>query len=148
MKIGRVKKTPEAGFDLTPMVDVVMLLVIFFVLSSQFAQAVRKALSLPTEAGEAPGVMKPETLIVDIERDGTMSSGGQRLDREGLLATVRTQIRLAGAPEAVDLVVRADREGPAVHLNRVAIDLASLGVRSWKLATAGEGVTGRDGGER
>ena len=39
----------------------------------------------------------------------------------------------------LDVVVRADRACPASHLNTLAGALTRVGVRDWKLATAGGG---------
>lgn len=137
MKIGRLKAIPEAGFDLTPMIDVVLLLIIFFVLSAQFAQAIRKPLSLPSERGEAPGELLPTTLILDVDERGDMWTGGTRLDLEGLRATMRSQVKLTGGADRVDVIVRAARDARSEHVNKVARVLTELNVRSWKLATAG-----------
>lgn len=137
MKIGRPKAIPEAGFDLTPMIDVVLLLIIFFVLSAQFAQAIRKPLSLPSERGEAPGELQPTTMILDVDERGDMWTGGVKLDMEGLRATMRSQVKLAGSADRVDLIVRAARDARSEHVNKVARVLTELNVRSWKLATAG-----------
>lgn len=143
MKIGRHKPMEEAGFDLTPMIDVVLLLIIFFVLSSQFAQAVRKFIPLPDEVGEASAAMKQESMIVDIDETGQMFMVGAVVDMETLLRSVQSQVRASGGqPEAVDLIVRAHRDLQAASINRVALALAGIGVRNWKLATAGEGATG------
>ena len=140
MRLGRVKKTPEAGFDLTPMIDVLLLLIIFFVLSAQFAQAVRKALPLPKEPGEKATEVGPQTLLIDVDRDGFLSAGGTVIDQEGLMATLRSQVRQAGSPDKVEAVVRADKDAVAAHLNKVARALSETGIRNWKLATTGEGA--------
>jgi biopolymer transport protein ExbD len=139
VKIGRSKAIPEAGFDLTPMIDVVLLLIIFFVLSAQFAQAVRKPLSLPQEPGSAPTEVGPTTILIDIDKAGDLFTGGTRLDLEGLRVTMRSHIKQVGEADRVEAVVRADRDAPSVHLNKVARVLSELGLRNWKLATAGEG---------
>jgi biopolymer transport protein ExbD len=139
VRLGRVKKTPEAGFDLTPMIDVLLLLIIFFVLSAQFAQAVRKAIPLPDEPGEKATEVGPQTLLIDVDREGALSAGGTAIDLEGLLVTLRSQVRQAGSPDKVEAVVRADRDAAAAHLNKVAKALSDTGIRNWKLATSGEG---------
>jgi biopolymer transport protein ExbD len=139
LKLGRVKAIPEAGFDLTPMIDVVLLLIIFFVLSAQFAQAVRKPLDLPAEPGVREGDVGPTTLLLDIDRAGDMFTGGTRIDLEGLRVTMKSHIKHVGSADNVETIIRADRATPAVHLNKVARVLSELGIRNWKLATAGDG---------
>lgn len=139
MKIGRVKEIPEAGFDLTPMIDVVLLLIIFFVLSAQFAQAVRKPLDLPPEPGIKAGDVSKNSLMIDIDRQGELFTGGQRITVDELTLTMRSHIKQVGSVDAVETIVRADKDAPASHLNKVARVLAELGIRNWKLATAGDG---------
>lgn len=140
MKLGRVKARPEAGFDLTPMIDVVLLLIIFFVLSAQFAQGVRKQVALPTEVGEkertTPG---SSSVIIDIDRSGEMFRAGERLDMDRLKATLRGELaQVAGNAEAVSIIVRADRDAEAAHINKVARALSEIGLKNWKLATSSE----------
>lgn len=139
MKLGRVKAIPEAGFDLTPMIDVVLLLIIFFVLSAQFAQAVRKPLDLPAEPGVREGDVGPTTLLLDIDRAGDMFTGGTRVDLDAFRVTMKSHIKHVGSVDRVETIIRADRGTPAAHLNKVARVLSELGVRNWKLATAGDG---------
>ncbi|QOJ01425.1 MAG: biopolymer transporter ExbD [Phycisphaeraceae bacterium] len=137
-----MKPTPEATFDMTAMSDVVLLLVIFFVISAQFAQAVRKPLNLPDQPGEAGSRTRPDAVIVDIEAGGGMFSAGERLDMEGLRATLRSSIAQAGNdPEGVEVIVRCDAGAPAAHLNRAARLFSEMGLRSWRLATKGQGST-------
>lgn len=140
MRLGRVKKTPEAGFDLTPMIDVLLLLIIFFVLSAQFAQAVRKSLPLPAEPGEKASEAGPHTIMIDIDKQGELSTGGAKMDLEGLKTTLRSHVKQVGGPEKVETTVRADRDASATHLNKVARALSEAGIRGWKLATSGEGA--------
>jgi hypothetical protein len=41
-----------------------------------------------------------------------------------------------GSADAVELLVRADRNAPMSHINRIAQKLTSMGVRNWRLATS------------
>lgn len=51
MRLNRPRELAEAPFDLTPMVDVVLLLIIFFMLSAQFAETFGSPMNLPGEKG-------------------------------------------------------------------------------------------------
>ena len=140
MKLGRQKPIPEATFDLTPMIDVVLLLIIFFMLSSQFAQAERRAIDVPREAGEQVPKDSADLVIVDIDGPDRYFVSGAKMNLAGVAAAMEREMkqRAAGALP-LDLVVRASRNSPAAELNRLAEALAKVGVRTWKLATAGEG---------
>ncbi len=139
MKLGRTRPTPEAGFDLIPMIDVVLLLIVFFVMSAQFAQSVRMPLDLPGESGHGEAVARAQTLILDLDASGARFMVGEPMDAQMLRKTITSHARAsAGDAAGIDLIVRADRACRAEHLNRLAMELAFLGVRQWKLATAGE----------
>jgi len=129
-------------FDLTPMIDVVMQLIIFFMFTSQFAQVIRSKLDLPREPGEREVAQMERALIIDVQPDGTLLVGGEPADRERLVSVITAEAAEAGGVAGLKVVVRADRNAPSRHLNAVAADLASLGVRGWRIATAPPGGGG------
>lgn len=128
-----------AGFDITPMIDVTMLLIIFFMMTSQFAQAVRRPMDVPKERGGEQINTKRDLMLVDVLGPDKYATVGQQMDLAGLLERVKSELRRTGGPEGrLEVVVRADRQSPAAELNRLAGGLAGLGVRNWRLATASE----------
>ncbi|MBX9736450.1 MAG: biopolymer transporter ExbD [Phycisphaerales bacterium] len=144
MKFQRATEHHEIEFDLTAMIDVVFLLIIFFTFSTVFTKTMAAAVDLPNERGEASVGRAPATsIMVDIAKDGTMTIPGQgRATSERVVSEVRSiMARAAQTGKVVDLeiTVRADRATPALHVNRLAADLATAGIRTWKLATSGEG---------
>lgn len=140
MRFTRPRPRSEAEFfDLTPMIDVVMQLIIFFMFTSQFAQVIRSKVDLPEEPGEAEVAQAEQALVIDIQPDGTLLVGGEPVDRERLVGMISTEAAKAGGAAGLKVLVRADRGAPARHLNAVADDLAQLGVRGWRIATAPPG---------
>ena len=137
MKFGRARLPREATFDLTPMIDVVLLLIIFFTMTSQFAKTQQAPMDLPREKGEKGAAEKPAELVIDLRKDGSLSVLGMPTDLGKLTRMVEGEVLRVG--DKLDLVVRADRGCAAGHLNRLAEALAGIGVRSWKLATSAEG---------
>lgn len=130
----RGERPKEASFDLTPMIDVLLLLIVFFMMTSQFTRTQLKAVDLPQESGEKAGKTSPQTVFLDLDRNGQVYAVGKPI----------SLAQLAGAlggvkPSEADVVIRADRQCAATHLNALAEALASLGIRNWKLATAPQG---------
>lgn len=133
------------GFDMTPMIDVVLQLIIFFLVTSQLSQVMRSPIDLPEEPGDERQVARPGSVVIDV-------TGGGLYLIEGEVRTLEDVVRLVGleqqhaeaSGQPLDLLIRADRAGPAVHLNGLATRLASVGVRRWKLGTSVPG--GRGGG--
>lgn len=137
MSLGRTERPKDASFDLTPMIDVLLLLIVFFMMTSQFTRTQLKPVDLPREEGEQAAKASPHTIFLDLDSQG-------RLFALGLPVRMEELGRALGAvkPSEADIVVRADRECAAAHLNRLAESLASLGIRNWKLATAPQGKAG------
>src|SRR5262245_52061090 len=140
MRFGRSRRPQTASFDLTPMIDVVLLLIIFFTLTSQFARTQQRPMDLPREKGEKAASDKPASLVIDMDKDGKLSVLGMDSDLASVTRMVQGEVLRVG--EGLDLVVRAHRECPAGHLNRLAESLAGVDVRNWKLATAEESSAG------
>ena len=130
----------DASFDLTPMIDVILLLIIFFMLSSQFATSELRPVDLPRERGVAPSSESSTAkLVIDIDRDGRYSILGEPLEL-GALATRLASTQAASGTRHSGIVVRADRQGSAAALNRLASALAAAKVDNWSIAVAPEGA--------
>jgi biopolymer transport protein ExbD len=134
MRFRKAEEMKAAEFDLTPMIDVVLLLIIFFMLSSQFARVNAKQVNLPSEPGESISEeAAPHEVVVDIDAKGVISVQDNAIADTDLESAFRSV-----SAEASDFVVRADRDCAAERLNLVATALIRLHVRSWKLAVAGD----------
>ncbi len=125
--------------DLTPMIDVVFQLIIFFMFTSQFGEIRRSEIDLPREQGEEEPIEQQPAMIIDLTRDGQYlfeSKPTSLLEIERIAAS-----GVAGATDAkpFDVLVRPDRNAPAVHLDRLLLRLSNVGVQRWKLATVEEG---------
>ncbi len=144
----RRPRTTFEHFDLTPMIDVVMQLIIFFMFSSQFAQVLRSQIDLPEEPGEKEQAASDEgTLIIDVQADGSLIVAGETVTRQRLAEMIGAEIAEAGGQAGgVRVLVRADRAAPARHINAIAADLSRLGVRGWRLGTSRPPESGSGGG--
>ena len=130
----------EAGFDLTPMIDIVMLLIVFFTLTSQFTRNDQRAVDLPRERGESAEHVAPSTLFLDMDADGRLSEGGEMIELDDVAARVAKSKASNPSGGKADLMLRADRRCTAAQVNRVASALAKAGVKVWKIATTTEGA--------
>lgn len=129
----------EASFDLTPMIDVILLLIIFFMLSSQFANSELRPVDLPEERGaRPPSESAAARLVVDMDRTGALSVLGEPVEAQALAERVAAVQRESGSRHS-GVVVRADRAAPAAALNRLAERLAEARVANWSIAVASGG---------
>lgn len=114
------KRTPSpssGGFQMTAMMDVVFLLLCFFVTSQIFAQWETEIdVALPTaETAVAPRRL-PGEVIVNLLADGSMVMNGRTLSEDDLRSTMDRLVALyPGQP----VLLRADKATPYEHVVRV-----------------------------
>jgi biopolymer transport protein ExbD len=103
--------------DLTPMIDVVFLLLCFFVTSQIFAQWETEIdVALPTAATGGMPQRLPGEVIINVRSDGTAVVNGQPLDDAQLRAMMDRLVELfPGQP----VLLRADKSTAYEHVVRV-----------------------------
>src|SRR5690606_3484773 len=100
---------PEIG--LTPMIDVVFLLLIFFMVSTSFINEASLSLTLPT-AATAPAPADAATVEVTVGADGRYFFGANELVNRGRGALREALLDAAGRDTSRTIVVRADARAP------------------------------------
>ena len=81
----------EPGINLTSMLDVVMLLIIFFMIGTKFSEEERQTdIQVPTVADNSPLTEVPDEIIVNIAEDGRVTVKGQEQTTESLFALMKT----------------------------------------------------------
>ncbi len=134
----RIKVRDEAQFDLTPMIDITLLLLTFFVMGSQFAQAMRRPMDLPRQPGETARADSERSVVVDLLADGSVRfADGAAVSVSQLASALALDSK---RPGGLELTIRADRGAPARVLNALAAELARVGITRWSLATNSAGV--------
>ena len=133
----RVKRADEPELNLISLVDVVLLLVIFFMLSTTFVQDSRLKVELP-EAGSAMVERSAQPIVVTISAQGSYRVNDRALvnnERATLSAALR---QVAGDSRADPVTVRADAR--ATHQSVVtAMDVAAkLGFTQVNIATVSQ----------
>ena len=126
-----------ASVDITAMVDVVFLLIIFFMTTAQVAQLTRTEIDLPLERGEQPATPDEVGLVINITAEGEIIVASRTIDLVKLEEIVRGELNEDPQEPAheLKLLLRADRNAAAAHLNRVVDLLESIGVGTARLAT-------------
>lgn len=99
--------TASGGPNLTPLIDMLFLLIIFFIVSSVFVEEEKDMeVQLPRSA-EAEALAAPQPLIVNVRRDGTVVMHGEALSP----AKLENELATAYAQQAGrTVIVRADGE--------------------------------------
>ena len=97
--------------SLTPMIDVVFLLLIFFLVASRLSQEDRELdIPLPSAANAMPMTAQPQELIVNIDQRGAIVVNNRVLDSDEFSQLLRQS--LADNPLGQSVLIRADRRVP------------------------------------
>ena len=128
----RHARRPDVSINLTPLIDVVFLLLIFFMVSTSFSELTQLTVNLP----EADGVSAPDEigLVVVIDSAGNVTVGGDPVpnEAEGLYRAIE-----AAANGNVDVPVTLSADAMTPHQYVVMVlDVASLlGLQRVTIAT-------------
>lgn len=136
MNFVRPSSKRRHGFDMTPMIDVVFQLIIFFMYTAQFAQATRTPIDLPDQPGDEHRAHTVAEIVVDIRADGTYIAQREVIAFDALIRKVQVEIDRSSAPGDLSILIRAHRDCPMTFVNRLATRLALMGVRRVILGTA------------
>ncbi len=138
MKFPRVAKKDPIEINLAPMIDVMLVLLVFFVMSSTFSTVQKSHLqvSLPTAQTKAADVL-PDSVEIAINQQGEYAVNGQVLPSQNANALQHAlKQTLQGRVAAnVPLVITADAQ--ATHQSVVtAMDVAGqLGLTHLSITT-------------
>ncbi|MFZ5536154.1 MAG: ExbD/TolR family protein [Pseudomonadota bacterium] len=106
----RPRQRDEVGLDLTPLIDVVFLLLLFFMLTTTFVEATRLKVDLPEAGQGAAAEHKDEPWVIEIDAAGHYALNGEVVEADQLAARLRA---VPGRSEDTQVLIRAD--GRATH---------------------------------
>lgn len=96
-----------SGLELTPMIDVVFLLMIFFLVASKLDEADRSIdVILPQASAAKPLTSKPREFVINIDREGNYFAGARPVRLEDLQQLLRQSA--TDNPQRQTVIVRAD----------------------------------------
>ena len=105
----RTESLEEPELNLTPMIDIVFLLIIFFMVGTRFSEIEQQYdIELPTAAAVQPMTSRPDALVPNVARNGNVAIDGDRIEIGEL------QARLEAARDAYpdqSVLIRGDGEG-------------------------------------
>jgi biopolymer transport protein ExbD len=135
MKLRSRKSNDDPEINLIPLIDVALLLVIFFMLSSTFMQEGRLKIELPQASMVPTGKQKTDPLVVSVTQ-----SGGYRVnDRELINSSTDTLraaiVEVAGPNREMQVTVRADARSTHQSVISVLDVLGKLGFQRIRFAT-------------
>ena len=110
----KTQRDEQPALNLTPMIDVVFLLIIFFMVATKFSELERNIeLEIPEVAAAGSARTPPKPRTVAVFADGHVALDGQSVELDAL----KRQLSVARATEAeLSVIVRGDAECPYQHI--------------------------------
>jgi len=134
MRIGSDRRGDDFEINVIPLIDVLLTLLMFFVLSTTFVEHSRLQVSLP-QASARDRDVQPPALTVMVDRDGHFYVGSDEVAGTGVEPLKQAIARAAGSDRDGQVTIRADAQ--TAHQNVVtAMDaLGQLGFSHLAIAT-------------
>jgi len=126
---------PDNGINLTPLIDVVFLLLIFFMVTTTFTRETRMLISLPEAEGEPVAAEQQAPLELVVSRDGSYSVNGQNLINRDI-KTIMAALRDASEGNRdIPLIITADAQSSHQAVITAMDAAGRLGFESLNIAT-------------
>ena len=130
----KIKRSRSDSVNLTPMIDVVFQLMIFFLVATRLDDSQHYLPVVLPQASEArPLISKPEEMVVNVDRTGAYFVGGTRLDDAGLERAL--QQAAANNPGRQQVVIRSDQHAEMRFVVKVMDLCKKTRVNSYSVAT-------------
>jgi len=133
MLLPRPATESGAAIELTPLIDMVFLLLIFFLVATTFQQTEREMqIALPTAQSSAPISALVRDLVVNVAADGRVLVQGREVTVENLGQMVRDAASLNAEQK---VTVRGDRRTPYANIVTVLDVCKTAGIQEPYLDT-------------
>jgi len=101
------RSTVVNNLSLTPLIDVVFLLLIFFLVTSEFEDEERRLkIVLPSASSATPMTRKPREIVIDVDSEGKVYLRGQATELEELERLLTAAV--IDNPTNQSAIIRAD----------------------------------------
>ncbi|MGI9274713.1 MAG: ExbD/TolR family protein [Endozoicomonas sp.] len=102
----------EVSVNLTPLIDVVFLLLIFFMVSTTFTRETQLAIDLPEASGEVREQQEKSQVEIVIGKDGEYSVNGKSLVNSQLDTLKNALAKVSEGDSELPLIITADAKTP------------------------------------
>jgi biopolymer transport protein ExbD len=150
MKFNRSTEDDEVQINLTPLIDIVFLLLIFFMVSTTFTRESQLEIQLPEAKGEDVKPQEVPQLVIEISALGVYAVKGPgdesskqvlNTSPEALERVIRTAADGQDKKKLV-VIIRADRQTPHEAVVRAMSIAGQLGLTRITFATTAENGDG------
>lgn len=127
-------RSDNIDLNLTPLIDVVFLLLIFFMVSTTFDQQSKLKIDLP-EASASKSEQQPDAVVIAIDARGRYFINDRQLVNSQLDTLKAALLKTVGDKRDTPLVLRADAKTPHRSVVTAMDAAAQLGLTRLSIAT-------------
>ena len=124
----------DIELNLTPLIDVVFLLLIFFMVSTTFDKQSQLKITLP-EASASAEQISDKAVVIGIDAKGRYFINDRQLVNTQAKTLKLALIKITGDKKDVSLVIRADAKTPHASVVRAMDVAAQLNLTQMSIAT-------------
>ena len=136
MKVPSTSSRRPLRMDMTPLIDMVFNLVIFFLVASHFSSESETAVELPTATTSSVDEEDPRRLVITITENEQLHVKDRLIDLPELKDLVKDELDRHGPEFAVQ--IRSDRRVPYRAVAPLLLECSRIGVQRFGFKTAGE----------
>ena len=131
----RSKKREDVSVDLTPLIDVVFLLLIFFMVSTTFTKETHLEIDLPESSAEASASDPVEIIEIVVSSNGSYSLNGHSLINNQLDTLKRAIQKESKGDTQLPMVITADATVAHEYVVRAMDAAGQLGFSKLSITT-------------
>lgn len=134
MRLSRIRQPARIGMNMTPMIDIVFLLIIFFMTVSQITQTLDEPINLAA-VGPDGRPLQTVSITINLDARGQIIVAGKNYDLAELMNAVGEQIqRVDNNPNQLKILIRCDKNCPGQFVNNLNQELGKLGINRVRLS--------------
>jgi biopolymer transport protein ExbD len=131
----RRQSNQDEQINLTPLIDVVFLLLIFFMVSTTFTKETHLEIDLPEASAEPATASDSLSIDITIQVTGDYVINGQALVNQQTITLQRALKKVAGGDNTVPLTITADANTPHQAVVRSMDVAGQLGFAQLRITT-------------
>ena len=120
----------DGGIDMSPMIDCVFILLIFFIVTTTFVEETGIEVDKPQAASSVR--LEKTSILIALTANGAVVYGGREIGMSGVQPLVRRMLQ----KEDVPVIVQADAAAPSGLLVRVIDEAKLAGAQKVSVATS------------
>ncbi|WP_243049299.1 biopolymer transporter ExbD [Dyella sp. RRB7] len=134
MRIGNDRRQDDVEINVISLIDVLLTLLMFFVLTTTFVQHSRMQVTLPKASAEERDMQAPALTVV-VDRDGHFYVGSDEVLGQGVEPLKQAIANVAGDDRERQVTIRADAMTPHQNVVTAMDALGQLGFTKLSIAT-------------